>query len=883
MEINRGGVTVKMMTKQRGLSHTILTVLLSALLIVTTLAPCRASADPVSPGEALSVHNAVVLVLDNSGSMSGAKAERLSEAAKQFSSELLEADPLTMISIVSFGSGTKTMQFTSNFNAIEQFVDHEMNDWGGTDVTRALKSADLAMTLIPDTGLVSYAKSIVVMSDGIPNSASSAREQAESMFDSYNMYSVGFMTSASAAEFLKSIQNSGYFDADDLDALIDKFGEIAEELLNPVVIAVSHEPILIVSPDQGPWYRINAIISNPNEKTVKNLKVTLSVPEGVTLQNGEASQITGDLGGDQSVRLTWSVAIDKSVTGSVVYSVAAGGDNTVILEQSDKIILDTQDGDDNRLEFGVDNWKFSNTPSNFGAGLFSGAEFYMTESDYNALISGLGNSVAQRIADARNGDWFGSCFGFSTTAILNKMGVTSPLDRQPGARTLHDLDSTEEAQSFINFYALSQFLPSISNDFIDFTALDDAEKVNQIIKKVKEVETGGSPVLLCFNLGAEDAGHAVVADEFDDGDYLVDSVFYNGRIRYYDPNHPDNEKMYLYVNSENGAWGFDDDDYKDTESTNGRADLTKACADLSLMNVKDIETSTRNRSAVLTALGATNRHNAEVRRGSLSWSLDSIKRGESGLVYWYSAGNESSSDINIALPNESDSYTVASADSYDYSLQYPDALVRASADSAGSVTFSRDGSVSLEGSSGAYSLRSTLDSTQGELYTFGVAGTDGGNVKIEKTDEGYVVRADSLLGATLTGEGSSISKRVTVDEDFDEVLLVSAGEDIQIAADNDDDGVFETIVASSSDNDDNPGGGSGTVDSPEEGGSSEEPNESTNEQAERPVNKTTKSGTPDTGDAPLFSLVILIVGLGIISCLASRIIRRLGGRADGLN
>lgn len=880
MEINRGGVTVKTMTKQRGLSHTVLTFLLSALLIVTTLVPCRASADPVSPGEALSVHNAVVLVLDNSGSMSGVKADRLSEAAKQFSSELLEADPLTMISIVSFGSETKTMQFTSNFNAIEQFVDHEMNDRGGTDVTRALKSANLAMTLIPDTGLVSYAKSIVVMSDGMPNSASSAREQAESMFDSYNMYSVGFMTSASAAEFLKSIQNSGYFDADDLDALIDKFGEIAEELLNPVAIAVSHEPILIVSPDQGPWYRINATISNPNEKTVKNLKVTLSVPEGVTLQNGEASQITGDLGGDQSVRLTWNVAVDKSVTGSVVYSVAAGGDNTVILEQSDKIILDTQDGDDNRLEFGVDNWKFQNSADNFGGILGFGGSYKLITNDHVALISGLSNSVAQKLKDEESRPWEGSCYGFAATAILSKMGITNPLDRQPGATCLHDMKSSESVQSYINYYQLTQYLPIVMNDMAEFSGLDNAEKVRTLVEKTKAVSSGGSPVLLGFNHKAG-GGHAVVAYSFEGIDETRNSVHYNGRIRYYDSNAPEDSERFLYVNTETGEWEFDD--YASSKSSNEMTNLLAANNNTNIISIKDIETSVSNYRAYLTAQGATNLHNAQLRSSFGLWNLGEVGLGHEDLAYWNDLRESGISNLTVVLPDSDDSYTIETSDSYDYSLQYPDALVRASADSAESVTFSRDGSVSLEKSSGAYSLRSTLDSTRGELYTFGVAGTDGGNVKIEKTDEGYVVRADSLQGATLTGEGSAISKSVTVDEDLDEVLIVSVGEDIRVVADNDDDGVFETIVASSSDYDDSPGGGSGTVDSPEEGGPAEEPDENASEQAEWSVNKTTKSGTPDTGDALTFSPVVLAAGIGIISCLFSRIIRRVDGRGDRLN
>ncbi|NJE81216.1 VWA domain-containing protein [Olsenella sp. SW781] len=847
-----------------------LLILLTISVVMAISAPLMAFADEASRATGPVSHNAIVLVLDNSGSMSGAKAQKLEEAAQQFSEKILEADPRSQIAIVSFGSDVNVLPFTSDLNELESFVENDMNDWGSTDVTSALKYAHSTALLLQDTGLDQYAKSIVTMSDGMPNSSSTAIAQAETMFPSYNMYSVGFMaTSSSEINFLKAIQNSGYFEADDLDSLIEKFVEIAEELLNPVQISLSHTPIQSVSPDQLASYRLSATITNPNSKAVQNLTADLALPGEATLQSGELHQELGALLTGQSVALSWDITVGSSAVGEITYSVTAGGSNIVNLTQSEKIVLEPTGSDDNQFVFGTDNWSFANSSTYFGS------TYYLNSADYNALLSGLSNSEKQNIKDSVSAQWGGSCYGFAASSILSKMEVINPLLRQPGASSLYDMTASKDVQSYINYCMFTQMLEPIREDRANFVSLTDVEKVNLLKERVSAVATGGSPVLLGFNLDFDylgrNAGHAIVGDRYDSGSYTLDSGTYDGRIRYYDSNDPDGRDCYIYVNTETGAW--DIPDYGETNSASSSADLTRANNDLALMNTKDIETSVENYKAILRATSETNFTNAVLRFKNMIYSFFDIVSGKTDLVHWFDDQSGSGSPLSVVLPDNSGDYTISSPDGYGYSLQYADMLLSVDADSAESASFTRSGSVSLEGNSGAYSLQATSDDAQGELYTFGVRGSSSGNVALIKTAEGYVAKADSLDGAVVTAEGDNTSKELPIEGERDELLISSDGTDITASADEDGDGTFETVVASTSDdNQTPPPSAPGGTDPSDDAGASQ-PNKDAD-----PSEGPDKSGegTPNTGDVS-FAFAPIIAAVGVIVCAIGAVTRALLG------
>lgn len=445
-----------------------LSVFLALLLACGIAFPSQARAEEAEIETRPIAHNAVVLVLDDSGSMSGSPTERLREAAKKFSQKILEADKGAKIAIVAFSNSTEVLPFTSNIDDVRSFVDSKMRADDGTDVTLGLEQANRQAQSLRDTASDKYVKSIITMSDGKPNDDDSAIRQARSMFPNYNMYSVGFFKdgdNAEAIEFLKSIQNSGYFEANDLDALIKKFIEIADELLNPVEISLSHDYTKGTTDKRS--FTLRAEIKNPNQKMIRNLKVTLKLPKELTLQEGTPEKTWDKLVAGQTKKLEWKVKVSDSVgpfsVGPFVYSVTARGDNIVDLTQSDKITLDIQNGKDNQLVFGKDNWSFDNTAGNFDN------QYYLNNQDKNTLRNRLTKSDWENVENHMNREHTGSCYGFAVSTILNKMGIASPLERQkkPEAKYLYDMkvskefSSRKDIQSYINYYHLSQYIPYI--------------------------------------------------------------------------------------------------------------------------------------------------------------------------------------------------------------------------------------------------------------------------------------------------------------------------------------------------------------------------------------------------------------------------------------
>ena len=800
-----------------------LSVFLALLLACGIAFPSQARAEEAEiETRPIIAHNAVVLVLDDSGSMSGSPTERLREAAKKFSEKILEVDKGAKIAIVTFSDSTETLPFTSNIDDVRSFVDSKMRANGGTDVTLGLEGADTTAKSLQDSAFDGYAKSIVTMSDGAPNDDDSAIQQARSMFPNYNMYSVGFFydgDNAEAAKFLKSIQNSGYFEANDLDALIKKFLKIVDELRVPVVISLSHEYTKGTTDKRS--FTLRAEISNPTQRMVKNLKVTLRLPKDLTLQKDspektceythdklDAGERIGNLDDKHPDKgaLVWKVKASDSATGPFVYSVTASGANIVSLTQSDKITLDIQNGKDNQFIFGRDNWSFGNDINNFG-GFGIGkvgipARYFLNEHDHNALFTGLTNSTRQHL-EPKIGSWTGSCYGFAVSSILNKMGIASPLRRQATATCLYDMKPTPDVQSYINYYHLTQFFPGVfdlrnreEKENGNKTAQEKIDTVVKLQKRVELVAKGNSPVVLTIGFSTG-GGHAVVADKYESKNFESNGVSYNGRIRYYDNEHPNEEERYVYINSKTGAWSVAGDENKASSS---KDNASIGFYDILVMNMRDMAISRGNYAAFLTAMEDAERSNASLKCKDKTLSIATIADGRSELSYWYDLCGGSDSPLNIALPDNKEDYSVSSPDAYDYSLKYPDAFLLVQSAGAESASFERGGTVKLAHNTGSYKLTSTLDSATGDLYTFGVKGTDGGDVELRKTEGGYVIKADSLKGATAEANGDDVTKSITLDGDATEVQISSDGTDITASIDEDGDGIFEKAIGSSAQN-----------------------------------------------------------------------------------
>lgn len=347
-----------MQHRMRGIGAGILAAILTmALAFGNGTVPAIADENAPAP----STHNAIVLVLDNSGSMSGEPIERLKTATKQFVDKVLAKDPEGKIALVAFSDDTNVQDFTSDKNALDSFADNNL--WGdsGTDVTAGLKKADELYSGLKDTDTVRYKRSIVTMSDGWPNDADSATAQAKSMFPKYSMYSVGFYPyqDNSAAEFMKSIQNAGYYEADNLDALIDVFTKIVDIILNPLDISLLTTATYLPAEDNIS-YSVTATIANTNNATVTGVKAALTPNDNINF-TGTSERNVGDIKPQERKTLTWEGLTQKNHNDtSGTYSVIVSGTNVATISKTARITFNDSTTQDNKIVFGKDNWSFKN-------------------------------------------------------------------------------------------------------------------------------------------------------------------------------------------------------------------------------------------------------------------------------------------------------------------------------------------------------------------------------------------------------------------------------------------------------------------------------------------------------------------------------------------
>ncbi|MBQ2257565.1 MAG: leucine-rich repeat protein, partial [Lachnospiraceae bacterium] len=173
----------------------------------------------------------VVLVLDTSGSMSS-KMNTLKEAASRFVEAVGGTMYNTRISIVQYNSSASVLsEFSTDKDELLSKISM-LRSSGGTEYARALNQADSVM----QQSTARY-RCIVMFSDGEPNdSKDQIRSLAARLGQSYYMYTVGLVSNSSSGESQRQIlvdvagSEDRYFEASDIDSLVEAFLALADDL-----------------------------------------------------------------------------------------------------------------------------------------------------------------------------------------------------------------------------------------------------------------------------------------------------------------------------------------------------------------------------------------------------------------------------------------------------------------------------------------------------------------------------------------------------------------------------------------------------------------------------------------------------------------------------
>lgn len=798
--------------------------LVSLLLALMCLLSCINTGAVFAREGAITDHQAIVLVLDTSGSMKGSPITNLKSAAFEFCKKIIAADKNNQIAIVTFASSQKTYDFSNNLLELSKTISN-ISASGGTNMANAIKSAD--NLLQGDKVKAGYVKSIVTMADGEPLDYTKTVSTATALFSNYNMYSIGFFSRSneSAKNLLKSIQNCGYYEANNVNDLIDEFVKIANDILNPFTTTLAYEEISYNENTETPGsytykYKIKASVKNGNPKPAKNVKVAINLGEGVILSVGSQQEMTIDtLEANDTKEFTWDVELPMIVLGVTPYkeySITASSDNTVDITSYDKIIIDTHDipsPKNNELDFSKDVWSFGN----FGGPL------YMTTTDKQSLLFNLSShekaSINSKINESRGNkqDEGGHCYGMSVTTILSKMGIINPCTRQDGTNCLHDITMNplddDNIESLITFYQCTFKLNNIHIAEKKFSLKNNKEKISDLIKQADSVKIGGSPVLIWFDYLSRNedgsinmnkdygSGHAVVGYAYQPGTYNWDNHDYNGRILIYDNNPLDDgsgdvfeDNRCLYINSNTGEWTFPEYDLANSYSF---GELCLVTNDTELLSTKDIDTATSNYDATLEA-NATTRFIIRNKKGSYN-SMDIFNNKVKDFrVSFTPQGN--SSTPQISMPNNMD-YTVENVnknEELDYNLNYRgNSFLSAKATSVDNANFTYNGQVSLTNNKQDYSIASTVDNSPLQWYTIQVSGDKTTNPTLTPTKTGYIFEGDNMDNITITGTSDTQTKELTFTTTEDKVSIGENKNELTVSIDKDNDGTYETVIANS--------------------------------------------------------------------------------------
>lgn len=205
----------------------------------------------------------IVLVLDNSGSMSGAPLNETKTAAGQFVENILAQD--AAISLVTYNSmATERADFSMNSLVLNDAID-EIDAGGGTSIDMGLSCAE---RLLEESE--ARKKIIVLMSDGEPNEGRVGDElvsYANSLKDKgIYIYTLGFFEnvsdkSAPQALMEKLASDGCHFEVDSAVNLTAFFNDIADQLNGqqyvyvrvacPVSVEVTHNGETLSSADDN--------------------------------------------------------------------------------------------------------------------------------------------------------------------------------------------------------------------------------------------------------------------------------------------------------------------------------------------------------------------------------------------------------------------------------------------------------------------------------------------------------------------------------------------------------------------------------------------------------------------------------------------------------
>ncbi len=316
-----------------------------------------------------------VLVLDDSGSMSGTPSTQMRKAAVKFCNKLLESKN-NYVAIVKYGSSALiACGFTNNIDYLTSAINTFNGNSGVTDMNAGVQMAYSMFSVIDDV----YEKNIVIMSDGLPQSGSYSStgkyssgtyykycnvvyDTVSGLWNEYSIYTLGFFhnmsgsTKTFAQTFMSDLQNQGYYDVVNGDSFEVTFEGLASDILEKFSggTGTKADPVLINTYAQmeflseivaegtdcaGVYFKLNKDITANNTNNWTNGKpdastsVSVWTPIGSYFTpfrgnfDGGKYKISGLYTFENSYNALFGYVVDGSVNNVQIIDSYIGGDS----------------------------------------------------------------------------------------------------------------------------------------------------------------------------------------------------------------------------------------------------------------------------------------------------------------------------------------------------------------------------------------------------------------------------------------------------------------------------------------------------------------------------------------------------------------------------
>ena len=220
-----------------------------------------------------------------------------------------------------------------------------------------------------------------------------------------------------------------------------------------------------------------------------------------------------------------------------------------------------------------DIWSFTNSSTYFCPNQKKEDRRYeISSGDFAKLIEPLDSASADNMKNYKNEtEWGGSCFGMSSTVVLNRTDVINISDFDAAYQNVRMAEIYENSngdsdvgviESMINYYHLRQRIGKVRRIRTSYSETDESSNLRNIINKL---ESSKEPCIVTIILSGDDesGGHAVVGYDLEKKN---DTEF---KFKVYDCAHGPNEVYVVNVKVNAGKYSADCHEWENAWKSSG--------------------------------------------------------------------------------------------------------------------------------------------------------------------------------------------------------------------------------------------------------------------------------------------------------------------------